>query len=149
MRTAVLVVCGLLAACDERPADERVLEQHIPLESTESMSVDPDPKPDPSVDDRNAPVGPTAGSAFDLEQARATLARMIDARLERVDANIAALEQRGDSADAVALLRAKRDHARAKLGSLDRITHATWIAYKRDVYEAWDQLDREIEQAMR
>ena len=150
-RNYLLVAFGLVAACDERSPDERALEaQKLPVERTEGISVDPDPKPDPSVDNRNAPVvEPSARDAFDLEHERATLARVIEVRIQRVDAAIAALEKRGGAEDAVATLRAKRDQARAKLSELDKTTHDNWIAYKRDVYAAWDALQRDVDEATR
>lgn len=154
MRTQLLVLAfGLVAACDEPPIQERALEaQKVPIESTEDVSVVADPKPDPSVDNRNAPVvEPSApGEEFDLEQERSTLARLIEGRIQRVDASIAELEKRGAAAkDDVAMLRAKRDQARAKLIDLEKTSNDNWIAYKRDVYDAWEQLDRDVEEAMR
>jgi hypothetical protein len=153
MRTSYLLfACALVAACDR--GDRRAIEgQRKPVESTKGVSVDPHPKPDPSVDNRNAPAVDqnTTTHPIDLEQERSTLAHSIELRTEQLDAKIDELERRGgaNAKDAVATLRAKRDQARAKLGELHKTSRDNWEPFKRDVLAAWNQLERDVNEATR
>jgi hypothetical protein len=46
-------------------------------------------------------------------------------------------------------LRAKRDQARAKMSELGTRTNENWQVFKRDVSDAWDQLERDVNEATR
>jgi len=77
--------------------------------------------------------------------------RLFGLRGAALDARIDALEKRGDAKakETAATLRAKRDQARAKLSELDTRTQENWTAFKKDVSDAWDQLDRDVTEATR
>jgi hypothetical protein len=133
MRNLMFIVLALTAACDRADRDDRgTVEVRKPVET---------PAPAPTVEQRH----------FDLQAEREKLSREIEERTAQLDARIDELEKRADekSRDAAALLRAKRDQARAKLGDLETRTEDTWAAFKRDVQSAWDQLERDVREATR
>lgn len=97
------------------------------------------------------PTTPPPATPVALDKERDALAHMVEERAAALDAKVDALEQRGDekSKDAVALLRAKRDQARGKLGELGTRTQENWNVFKRDITDAWDQLERDVTEATR
>lgn len=136
MRTLLsssLIALGLAGAACDRKGDEISVEATKPVE--------------PST----IPQTPPPASTNELDAERNALARTLDERTAALDARIDALEQRGDaqSKEAVATLRAKRDQARAKLTELGSRTQENWGVFKRDVESAWDQLERDVNEATR
>ena len=130
--TALLAV-GAIGACDRKSEDKTVIEVKKPVEVTGT---------EPST---------VRVETIDLEAERSALAKSIEERTAKLDARIDELEKRGDekSKEAAATLRAKRDQARAKLNELGNRTQENWQAFKRDVGDAWDQLERDVSEATR
>lgn len=151
MRTLLftsLVALGLVGACDrKKTADEHA----VPAEPA-PKPVEPSTTPPVATPTTTTTTTPTPpGTTVDLESERVALSKSIEERAAALDAKIDALEARGDakSKEAVATLRAKRDQARAKLGELGTRTQENWMAFKKDVSDAWDQLDRDVTEATR
>jgi vancomycin resistance protein YoaR len=151
MRTLLftsLVALGLVGACDrKKTTDDKVVPAETapkPIESIETPSTTP-AVATPTTTTTTTPA------TLDLESERAALSRTIEERTAALDAKINELEKRGDaqSKDAVATLRAKRDQARAKLSELGTRTQENWTAFKKDVSDTWDQLDRDVTEATR
>ena len=136
MRTMLftaLIAVGAIGACDRKSEDKTVIEVKKPVETTGT---------EPST---------VRVETIDLEAERSALSKSIEERTAKLDARIDELEKRGDekSKDAAATLRAKRDQARAKLNELGTRTQENWQAFKRDVGDAWDQLERDVSEATR
>lgn len=133
-----LITLGAVGACDRNRDDKPIVETKKTVESDETGTT---VRRDVDV---NAP-------RVDLEAERSNLARSIEERTAQLEAKIDALEKRGDenSKAMAATLRAKRDQARAKLSELGSSTHENWQAFKRDVSDAWDQLERDVNEATR
>lgn len=143
MRTILfttLIAVGAVAACDRDRDDRPVIETKKTIERDETGTT---VREDVDID-VNAPE-------VSLEDERSKLSRSIEERTAQLDAKIDALEKRGDekSKEMAATLRAKRDQARAKLSELGSRTKENWGAFKRDVSDAWDQLERDVTEATR
>jgi hypothetical protein len=139
MRTLLftsLVALGLAGACSRK-------------ETVEVVAGEPTGKP-ADMPSTTPPVAIPEGTV-DMEAERAALSRTLDERIAAIEAKINAIEQRGDdkSKEAVATLRAKRDQARGKLSDLETRTVENWVAFKKDVSDTWDQLDRDVTEATR
>lgn len=130
-----LIAFGLVAGCDRDTDEKPVVETR--------KTIEPD-----NTTTREVRVNTPR---FDLEQERENLSRSIDERMRRLDARIDDLERKGDakSKEMAATLRAKRDQARGKLSELGSRTEENWVAFKRDVSDTWDQLERDVEEAVR
>ena len=129
--TALLAI-GTIGACDRKTNTERV-ESRKPVEDQTATPAMPPP------------------STTDVDTERSDLRRWVDERAERLNARIEELEKRGDekSKQAAASLRVKRDQARAKADELGSRTKDNWQNFKKDVQDAWDQLERDVDEATR
>ncbi len=134
MPTKSLLIALALAACGD--GDDR---------AEKAVERDTPPIPTPEVDRQLAPP------PIDLEYERWRLAQEIDRREKQLDAKIDELERRGDEAarNAAAVLRAKRDQARAQLGEMKDTTRDNWATFEKHVTDAWDQLERDVTDATR
>jgi len=134
MLLATMVALVLGPACDRKRDDKPVVEVKKPVEQDEPSS---------GRDVKAPPV--------DLGAERARLVSAIEERAARLDARIDELEKRGDvkSKETVAMLRAKRDQARAKLSELGSRTQENWQRFERDVADTWSQLERDLDEALR
>jgi hypothetical protein len=137
MRTILfssLIVLGAIGACDRNRDDKVVVETQKTIEG-----------------DDGTVRQETEVKTIDLESERTSLSRSVEERTMRLDARIDELERRGDekSKEIAAMLRAKRDQARAKLTELGTRTEENWQGFKRDVSDAWDQLERDVNEATR
>lgn len=131
MRTFVIIVLGLLGAC-RNDAQQIAAEPAISVPATK-------------------PLEPPPKNVNELDAQRDALMRTIDERAAAFDAKLNALEKRPDekAKKAVALLRAKRDQALARLAELDQIPQDRWSIYERDVTTVWDQLESDATDATR
>ncbi len=138
MRTLIgsLLALGLLGGC-HRDAEIKVVE-------VEKKPVVPPAEPV----QRNAELNVKGVS---LEDERSSLSRSVEERTNQLDAKIDALEKRGDdkAKEAAATLRAKRDQARGKMTEIGSRTQENWQAFKVDVSDAWDSLERDVNEATR
>jgi hypothetical protein len=93
----------------------------------------------------------STGGTENLDTERSDLRMWVDARVERLNARIDELQQRGDarSKQMAESLRVRRDQARAKLDDMNSQTSDNWQAFKTDVQNTWDQLDRDVNEAIR
>ena len=146
MRTLLfssLLALGVIGSCDRKRDDTPPVEVRKPVESAPAEPATP-------------PAAPTANpnaevTTIDLDAERTALTRSVDERAMRLDARIDELERKGDekSKQAAATLRAKRDQARAMLSELGMRTEENWQTFKRDVSDAWDALERDVNEATR
>jgi len=104
-----------------------------------------------------------AGQAVDTaaeysEQAKEEFQNRLQARLEEMDGEIAALREKGrdlkDEAKAdwdekLADLEAKRDAARAKLAEVGQSSAEAWQDVQQGAQAAWDDLDQAFQDAWR
>lgn len=147
MRTMLfttLIALGTVGACDRKNEDRPVVEVN-------KKTIEPDEPPTPGTTERKDVDVDVNTPNINLEDERSKLSRSIEERTTQLDAKIDALEKRGDekSKEMAATLRAKRDQARAKLKELGSSTQENWHAFKRDVSDTWDQLEREVSEATR
>jgi vancomycin resistance protein YoaR len=133
MLLSALLAAAAVGGCDRKSEDRTVVEVKKPVEVTGT---------EPST---------VKVETIDLETERSALSKSVEERTARLDARIDELEKRGDekSKEAAATLRAKRDQARAKMNELGTRTQENWQAFKRDVSDAWDQLERDVNEATR
>jgi hypothetical protein len=133
MLLTALLAAAAVGGCDRKSEDRTVVEVKKPVEVTGT---------EPST---------VKVETIDLETERSALSKSVEERTARLDARIDELEKRGDekSKEAAATLRAKRDQARAKMNELGTRTQENWQAFKRDVSDAWDQLERDVNEATR
>jgi vancomycin resistance protein YoaR len=133
MLFTALLAAAAVGGCDRKSEDRTVVEVKKPVEVTGT---------EPST---------VKVETIDLETERSALSKSVEERTARLDARIDELEKRGDekSKEAAATLRAKRDQARAKMNELGTRTQENWQAFKRDVSDAWDQLERDVNEATR
>jgi hypothetical protein len=133
MLLTALLAAAAVGGCDRKSEYRTVVEVKKPVEVTGT---------EPST---------VKVETIDLETERSALSKSVEERTARLDARIDELEKRGDekSKEAAATLRAKRDQARAKMNELGTRTQENWQAFKRDVSDAWDQLERDVNEATR
>lgn len=129
---AALLLSG--AACRDR--DDR-------YESRKPVEVDKD-RVDVDVDkDRVETTGD------DFRRTRDNYSAELRARLSRIDDKIAELRARGDekSSEAADALRVRRDQLAERLDRAGEQTVTAWDSFKKDVGGAFDELEREIDEA--
>jgi chromosome segregation ATPase len=87
----------------------------------------------------------------DLAQARAEFETAVNTRIAALDAKITELEKRGDekSRQLAADFRTRRDQAKTKLATIGEKTSDTWDAFKADVSSGWDQLEKDVNDALK
>jgi len=133
--TSLTATLGLAGACDRHDEGD---DTHIGVEPEKTVPA-------------TKPLEPPPANVNELDYQRHMLQRQIEARTVLIEGQIDALEKRGDdkSKEAVAVLRAKRDQALAKLAELDKIEQDRWSLFERDVTTTWDQLERDVTEATR
>lgn len=102
----------------------------------------------PAASDLNKDL---AATRQDLAQARVDFRRVLDERIAKLEARIEELDRRGDakSREAAAAFRARRDEAKATLAQLADRTDSNWDAFKTDMSNRWEQLEKDVDAAMK
>lgn len=137
----LLMLAGLLAAsgCEQKPADPtpgKVTSEDVRRDARQAVDT---------------------ASEFS-QQAKEDFQKSLDARLTKLDAEIAKLREKGhdlkDDAKTewdrkMADLEAKREAARAKLAEVGHASAEAWKDAQQGAQSAWDELDKAFKEASR
>lgn len=87
----------------------------------------------------------------DLAMARADFEKAVNERITALNTKIDQLEAKGDakSKELAATFRTRRDEAKTRLATIGEKTEANWDAFKTDVGNSWDQLEKDVDDAMK
>jgi peptidoglycan hydrolase CwlO-like protein len=86
----------------------------------------------------------------DLSQARADFERSVNERIAQLNAKIDQLEAKGDakSRELAAEFRMRRDAAKARLNQMASTADDKWEGFKKDVSAGWDELEKDVDEAI-